>query len=118
MKAKLLLTAVLGALATAATAGPRLPDGETAIPFVRSTGVIEWRVVADDALYIRGGNNQWYFVRTASLCPRLYPASSLGFVTSAGDQLDRYGAIIAEGKRCSVASVKKSGPPPPEKRRR
>jgi len=118
MNLKMLLMAALAPVAGCATTEPRLPAGETAIPFVRSTGVLEWRVVADDALYIRGGNNQWYFVRTSSLCPRLYTALSLGFVTSALDQLDRYGAIIAEGQRCPVASVKKSGPPPPKKRRR
>jgi hypothetical protein len=39
---------------------------------------------------------------------------ALGFETSAGDQLDRYGAILADGWRCQIASVTLSPPPPPE----
>jgi hypothetical protein len=38
---------------------------------------------------------------------------ALGFETSAGDQLDRYGAILADGWRCQIASVTLSPPPPP-----
>lgn len=85
---------------------------ETAIPFVRTNGILDWRAAGDGALYIRGNSGGWYFVRTMSPCTRLQTAITLGFVTSVGDQLDRYGAILAEGQRCPIASVVRSGPPP------
>ncbi len=85
---------------------------ETAIPFVRTNGILEWRAAGDEALYIRSNSGGWYFVRTMSPCTRLKTAITLGFITSAGDQLDRYGAILAEGQRCPIKSVVRSGAPP------
>lgn len=99
--------ALLGACQTTAVAA----GAETAIPYVNSNGIVEWKVVADDALYIRGIGGDWYLVRTAVRCPRLRTADTLGFVTQL-DQLDRYGAILAQGQRCPLASVVRSGPPP------
>ena len=109
MKVKVLLPVLL-ALAACAT-GETLPPGETRIPFVSSTRVIEWRAVADDSVYVRGGNGDWYLVRTSNRCTRLHTATSLGFVTSALDQLDRFGAILAQGQRCPVASIIRAEPP-------
>lgn len=114
--------APLLALAACDTTGSEPLSGgdgaETAIPFVRSNGILDWRAAGDGALYIRGQSGDWYFVRTMGPCPRLKTAITLGFVTSAGDQLDRYGAILAEGQRCQVRSIVKSGPPPEPERRR
>ena len=87
---------------------------ETAIPFVQSNGILDWRAAGDEALYIRGNTGDWYFVRTMSPCTRLKTAITLGFATSAGDQLDRFGAILAEGQRCPIASIVRSEPPPPK----
>ena len=112
---KAILAAAL-LLSACATPGEQLAAGETAIPFVSSTGVIEWRVLGDSALYVRGSNNQWYLVRTMGACPRLRTATSLGFVTAGLDQLDRHGAILAQGWRCAVQSVVRSGEPPAEAR--
>ena len=112
MKLRYLTVCALAAVAGCATAEPSRPAGETAIPYVSSSRVIEWRVVADNALYIRGSNGDWYFVRTSNRCTRLHAATSLGFVTSALDQLDRFGAILAQGQRCPVASVVRAAPPP------
>ena len=87
------------------------PDGETAIPFASSNGIADWKVSADNLVYIKAINGDWYLVRTMADCPRLYTARALGFVTRGG-QLDRHGAILAEGHRCAVDSVVRSGPPP------
>ncbi len=107
------LFAVALAACSAAGTDVRTADGaETAIPFVRSNGILEWRAAGDEALYIQGNSGGWYFVRTMSPCTRLKTAITLGFITSAGDQLDRYGAILAEGQRCPIKSVVRSGPPP------
>lgn len=110
----LLSAFLLAALPSCSGPGSGRPAaaGETAIPFVRSNGILDWRAAGDEALYIRGNSGDWYFVRTMSPCTRLKTALTLGFVTSAGDQLDRYGAILAEGQRCQIESVVRSDPPP------
>lgn len=101
-------------LAGCATGGVPTAAGESAIPFVSSTGVIEWRVVDERSLYVQAVTGQWYVVRTMGNCGRLRTAVSLGFVTAPGiDELDRFGAILAEGRRCQIESVVRSTPPPP-----
>lgn len=101
---------------SAATATPPAASGETAIPFISSLNSVEWKAVSNDSLYVRGGNGNWYFVRTSNRCTRLRQASGIGFQTSALDQLDRHGAILVEGVRCPVASVVRSDGPPRRKR--
>jgi Family of unknown function (DUF6491) len=108
---------MLPLLLAGASAGAKERSDETAIPFVRSDGIQEWKAASDDSLWILGGNGRWYLVRTMGSCPRLKTAQKLGFRTSAGDQLDRFGAIYAEGMRCTVESVTRSDPPPPKAKR-
>ncbi|HYD38739.1 MAG TPA: DUF6491 family protein [Allosphingosinicella sp.] len=107
--------AFLGLAAGAAAAHPEPKSGETVIPFVSSIRAVEWKAAGDDALYVRGGKGEWYFVRTANRCSRLRAARAIGFQTSALDQLDRHGAILVQGVRCPVASITAS-PGPPRKR--
>jgi len=105
------------------TATPALADTpatapvETSIPFISSTGIIEWEADGSRGLYIRGVNNSWYYARMQGRCGRLVTANSLGFETSALDELDRHGAILAEGWRCPIASLVASAPPPRKKKR-
>jgi hypothetical protein len=94
------------------------PDPVTAgssIPFVRSNGVLEWRAVADDLLYVRGFNGSWHLVRTSVACPRLRNATSIGFVTSGLGELDRFGQILVEEDRCPISSISYANAPPPPK---
>ena len=102
------------ALSACATSGGEVGSNEAAIPYVSSNGIVEWRPIGSDALYIRAITGDWFHVRTMGNCNRLRTATSLGFVTSALDQLDRHGTIIAEGQRCPLLSVVKSAPPPEE----
>jgi len=106
---KLILLTLAGISATAASGAH---DGETVIPFVNSISNIEWKAASDDSLYLRGGNGDWYFVRTANRCSRLLVARGIGFQTSALGQLDRHGAIMVQGARCPVASIVRSDGPP------
>jgi hypothetical protein len=101
----------------AAAAPPPTPGAETAIPFVSRRGILDWQAAGDSSLYVRGYNGRWYWVRTMGACPRLVDAVSLGFVTSALDQLDRHGAILAQGERCPVESVTLAATPPPDRHR-
>lgn len=110
----ILLAASYSVVVACSATGTMLSEpnsAETAIPFVRSGGILEWRAARDGALYIRANSGDWYFVRTQGPCTRLAVANTLGFVTNAGDQLDRHGAILAQGQRCPVSSVVRSGPP-------
>jgi hypothetical protein len=105
--------AAAAALAGCATgAPPEVASNETAIPFINSLSSVEWKAVSDQAAYVRGGNGDWYLVRTTNRCTRLRAALALGFDTSALNQLDRHGALLVQGQRCPVASVVRSDPPP------
>ncbi len=100
----------------AGSAAAETPTGETVIPFMSSLRAVEWKAAGDDSLYLRGGNGDWYFVRTANRCTRLRAARAIGFQTSALDQLDRHGEILVQGVRCPVASIVRSGEPPKKAR--
>ena len=110
------LAAALGGCATddrgASTAG------ETYIPFVSSQGIIEWKRAGEDALYVRAITGDWYLVRTMGRCSGLATTLGIGFEATGIGQFDRGGAIIAEGRRCPVTSVRRSDPPPGERGRR
>jgi hypothetical protein len=106
-----LAVAGLTAFAGIAQAASGKAGGETAIPFASSNGIADWQVAADNLVYIKAINGDWFLVRTMANCPRLYTARALGFITRSG-QLDRHGAILAEGDRCAIDSVVQSGAPP------
>jgi hypothetical protein len=114
------LGGLLGALLLGgcATDGAAPVSGQSGVPFVSSTGVIEWRVQDDRTLYVQAVTNRWYLVRTMNICSRMRTATTLGFVTARGtDELDRDGAILAEGQRCPIESVTRSEEPPEKPRR-
>jgi hypothetical protein len=117
MKARLFAIAVLAVISASAPAETVISAKETSIPFVSSNGIIDWQAAGDEALYIKAFDGFWYYVRTMGPCRRIKSSDSLGFVTSALDQLDRHGAILAGGQRCPVASVVRSDAPPPKKAR-
>lgn len=114
MKPLFLLSFAALALSACAISGGEVGSNEAAIPYVSSNGIVDWRPAGPDALYIRAITGDWYHVRTMGNCNRLRTATSLGFVTSGLDQLDRHGSILAEGQRCPLLSVVKSAPPPEE----
>jgi hypothetical protein len=104
---------MLGSFVLAALIGasPAPPAGrETVIPRIR--GFLEWIADGKQGVYIRGDTGQWYYARTEAPCARLRPHAAVSFVGAVQNQLDRYGAIVAEGWRCQLASVVESGPPP------
>lgn len=111
-----ILSLTLLAAAAAPAAAEKAP-GETVIPFVNSMSNVEWKAASNDSLYVRGGNGDWYFVRTSNRCTRLRAANGIGFQTSRGGQLDRYGAILVQGIRCPVASIVRSDGPPKKQRK-
>lgn len=111
------IAAMVAATGCTTSQAAEAPPGETAIPFISSLNSVEWKRLNNRAVYIRGGNGDWYLVRTTNRCTRLASSSALGFETSALNQLDRFGALLVQGQRCPVASVVRSGPPPKKARR-
>jgi hypothetical protein len=109
---KFLSLTFLGLTAAAAAASAAKSPGETVIPFINSISNLEWKAASDDSFYVRGGNGDWYFVRTTNRCTRLGAAHAIGFQTSALGQLDRHGAVLVQGQRCPVASIERSEGPP------
>ena len=99
----------LGAPAVAETRAAKV---ETAIPYADRDGIVEWKADDDRGLYIRGMGGGWFYARTLGKCGRLRTADTLGFETSALGQLDRHGAIRAQGWRCPLASLVRSDGPP------
>lgn len=114
---QLIRLAMLSILAGSAAVAAETAAEETVIPFVSSIGSIEWKAASDKALYLRGGNGSWYFVRTTNRCTRLRAARAIGIEASALDQLDRHGAIHVQGQRCPVASITRSEGPPKKRRK-
>jgi hypothetical protein len=111
-----IMTLLIPSLLGAASAGAAEPAGEVAIPFISSMSNVEWKAASDDSLYLRGPRGDWYFVRTSNRCTRLLTTLGIGFHTSALGQLDRHGAILAQGQRCPVASIVRSDGPPKKAR--
>lgn len=114
MRAPILLLLAATAVPTLATTP--IPAGmppETSIPFVGSDGIQDFRADGDKGLYIRSNDGRWFYAKTMGACPRLTGAISIGFATVGGDQLDRFGAVVAQGWRCPLASVVVSTAPPP-----
>lgn len=92
---------------------PAVPaQKETSIPFVSHDGIRDFRADGTKGVYIRGSNGQWYYARTMGSCTQLPFANTLGFETTGGDQLDRFGNLRMEHDRCPLSSVVRSGPPP------
>jgi hypothetical protein len=89
---------------------------ESAVPFVRSDGVHDWKADGNRGLYIQGIDGRWYYARTSGPCGRMITAVTLGFETRGIDELDRHGAILVEGWRCPLVSVVHSSAPPRKRR--
>ena len=115
MKAAMFALAVM-TVSPAAMAETAPPPAETAIPHA-SRDIRDWKVDGNRALYIRSLNGKWYHARTANVCSRLATADALGFETRGGGELDKYGAIIAQGWRCPLISVTLSDGPPKKAKR-
>lgn len=111
MKSAIGLSAVLLAGCAGTSAPDARPEGESSIASV--SRMLEWRRGGEDLLYIRSLTGKWYSVQLDGRCGRLATADTLGFETSALGQLDRFGAIVAQGERCPIRSVMRIEAPPP-----
>jgi hypothetical protein len=109
------MTLLVGACSTVDPGPQGDAAAEASIPFVASNGISEWRVAGAGSVYIRSISGHWFLARTLNRCSALDSAITLGFVTSALGDLNRYGTILAEEQRCPIESLVRTQPPP-EKR--
>lgn len=105
-KALIIAAAALVPTFAAAQSAP----AETRVPEMGR--FIEWRADGEQGVFIRAYNGRWYYARTESPCARLDSTQRLNFQTAPNGDLDRFGAVVAEGWRCQLSSVVESGPPP------
>jgi len=105
-----LVAGVMG-LAMPAHAQPA-PGEEASIPFANRDGITDYKADGDRGLYIRSANGEWYYARTMAKCGRLRDAITVGFETATNGELDRKGALVAQGWRCPLESLVRSDAPP------
>jgi hypothetical protein len=106
----LIAIALLGAAPAVAGPNPARDSAEVRIP--RMGSFLDWRPDGISGLYIRADTGSWYYARLQTECPRLAHRSNIRFEAAPNGDLDRYGAVRAEGWRCQIASITRSGPPP------
>jgi hypothetical protein len=102
MPGKILLAAL--ALASAVPVAAAAPK-EARINFVDHGGIRDWRVVDRDTLLIRGRGNRWYRAELFGPAWGLNYAHTIGFDTRFGGTLDRFSALIVEGRRYPLRSL-------------
>jgi hypothetical protein len=98
------------AAAAPALANDPLGSEETRVP--RMARFLEWVPNGQEGLYIRAESGRWYYARTESECPRLRAGVPIRFELTGSGDLDRFGAIRADGWRCQLSSVVASDAPP------
>src|SRR5262245_6835261 len=86
-------------------------DARPEVRIPRMNAFLEWVADGHQGVFIRADTGRWYYARTQSPCPRLRPSIALSFYAP-NNELDRFGALRAEGWRCPLVSVTESDPPP------
>jgi hypothetical protein len=104
---KNLAKTLLAGLAIGAAAPVLAADApkEARINFVDHGGIRDWRIVDRDTLLIRGRGNQWYRAELFAPAWGLDFARTIGFDTGSGGTLDRFSAVIVEGRRYPLRSL-------------
>lgn len=90
---------------------------ETSIPFVDMGGIRDWQAIDDSSLYVQDSRRAWYLAKLLAPCTDLTFATTIGFETKGVNRLDKFGAVVVNGQRCSLSSFVASGPPPPKARK-
>jgi hypothetical protein len=111
----LLLAPLIAAAAppAASAAAPQAPpEPQASIPFVNYDSIRTFKVVGRDTVYLQDRRRRWYRADLMGICPRLQFERAIGVETWGTNSLDRYGALIVEGRRCRIESLVRSGPPP------
>ncbi|MGA9581135.1 MAG: DUF6491 family protein [Allosphingosinicella sp.] len=107
MAAFILLAAALAAPAEAAA-----EREQASIPFVNHRRAIrDFEAPSDGIVYLQDRRRRWYRADLGH-CPGLQWAHSIGYDARGGINLDSFGAILVEGRRCPIVSLTRSDGPP------
>ena len=100
-------TTAPASLATASTTASTY----VSIPFADHGGIRDWRADGDRSMWIEGRNGQWYYAELFGPCFGLNFSDRVGFVVAPYGSFDRYSAVIVDGQKCSLESLRRSDPP-------
>ena len=122
MKQKLALSlaALLLPLSAAAADEPeasREIGVEASIAFPAYGTVRNFEADGDDGIWIEDQRRDWYYATLTGYCPDLGFVESIAIDTRGTSRLDKFGAIIVKGQRCSFTSFVTAEKPLPRKER-
>ncbi|MBO9574922.1 MAG: hypothetical protein J7494_04220 [Sphingobium sp.] len=113
------LAASLAAAAPAVATEATKPAPEAAIPFANHGGVWNWTAEDDETVYFEDRSHRWYRARLFSRAFELPYAFAVGIDAGPSGRLDRWGAIVVEGRRYPFTSFERvDGPPAKAKKAR
>jgi hypothetical protein len=113
MKILLPLLAAAAASPAASAPAPKAPRAEEAsIPFANHRRAIRnFEAPSDEIVYLQDGRRRWYRADVGH-CFGLKWAHSIGYDTRGGINLDSFGSILVDGRRCPIVSLTRSEGPP------
>ena len=114
------LAALLLPLSAAAANEPETPREigvEASIAFPAYGTVRNFEADGDDGIWIEDQHRDWYYATLVGYCPDLNFAEAIGIDTRGTSRLDKFGAVIVKGQRCSFTSFVTAEKPLPRKER-
>jgi hypothetical protein len=109
MKIPILLAA---GLAAPALAEPPAERSQASIPFANHRHAIRnFEAPDDEIVYLQDRQRRWYRADLGH-CFGLKWAHSIGYDTRGSINLDSFGAILVDGRRCPIVSLTRSEGPP------
>jgi Family of unknown function (DUF6491) len=109
------LAAVAALAAGASFATDSVPlQKDVEIPFANRGGIRDWQADRDRGVWVQDAHQRWYYAELMGPCLGLNFANTLAFDTRPSGTFDRFSSIIVprDHSRCSVKSLRMSGPPP------
>lgn len=94
----------LSAAAADEPSEPRRIGVEASIAFPAYGTVRNFEADGDDGIWIEDQRRDWYYATLTGYCPDLDFVEAIGIDTRGTSRLDKFGAIIVNGQRCSFTS--------------
>ena len=110
-------------LLAAAVAAPALAETPVkrelaSIPFANHPRAIRnFEAPSDRIVYLQDRQRRWYRADVGH-CFGLQWAHSIGYDTRGGINLDSFGALLVDGRRCPIVSLTRSDGPPRKTKRK
>lgn len=91
---------------------PPAPGKDARIPFADSHGIRDYQPDGEEAMWIEDMRGRWYRAEFLGPCRDLPYSHAIAFVTRGNGTLDKFGAVLVEGRRCQLNSLKTAAQPP------